>query len=63
MHSRQSTDTKLAAISIIHMDEAGSTAAAAAMAVTIVATSAAVKIAHVLLTRRFDRTTQAWRKR
>jgi iron(III) transport system permease protein len=35
-----STDTKLAAISIIHMDEAGSTAAAAAMAVTIVATSA-----------------------
>jgi iron(III) transport system permease protein len=58
-----STDTKLAAISIIHMDEAGSTAAAAAMAVTIVATSAAVKIIHVLLTRRFDRTTQAWRKR
>ena len=58
-----STDTKLAAISIIHMDEAGSTAAAAAMAVTIVATSAAVKITHVLLTRRFDRTTQAWRKR
>ena len=45
------------------MDEAGSTAAAAAMAVTIVATSAAVKITHVLLTRRFDRTTQAWRKR
>jgi len=58
-----STDTKLAAISIIHMDEAGSTAAAAAMAVTIVATSAAVKITHVLLTRRFDRITQAWRKR
>ena len=58
-----STDTKLAAISIIHMDEAGFTAAAAAMAMTIVATSAAVKITHVLLTRRFDRTTQAWRKR
>jgi len=58
-----STDTKLAAISIIHMDEAGSTAAAAAMAVTIVATSAVVKITHVLLTRRFDRITQAWRKR
>jgi iron(III) transport system permease protein len=58
-----STETKLAAISIIHMDEAGSTAAAAAMAMTIVATSAAVKITHVLLTRRFERTTQAWRKR
>jgi iron(III) transport system permease protein len=58
-----STDTKLAAVSIIHMDEAGFTAAAAAMAIIIVATSAAVKITHVLLTRRFDRTTQAWRKR
>jgi len=29
----------------------------------IVATSAAVKITHVLLTRRFDRSTQAWRQR
>jgi len=58
-----STDTKLAAISIIHMDEAGFTAAAAAMALVIVATSAAVKITHVLLTRRFDRSTQAWRQR
>jgi iron(III) transport system permease protein len=58
-----STDTKLAAISIIHMDEAGFTAAAAAMAMVIVATSASVKITHVLLTRRFERTTQAWRKR
>jgi len=58
-----STNTKLAAISIIHMDEAGFTASAAAMALTIVATSAAVKITHLVLTRRFDRTTQAWRKR
>ena len=46
-----------------NMDEAGFTAVAAAMAMTIVATSAAVKIAHVLLTRRLDRTTQAWRRR
>jgi len=58
-----STDTKLAAVSIIHMDEAGFTASAAAMALVIVATSAAVKITHVLLTRRFDRSTQAWRQR
>ncbi len=58
-----STNTKLAAVSIINMDEAGFTAVAAAMAMTIVATSAAVKIAHVLLTRRLDRTTQAWRRR
>jgi len=58
-----STDTKLAAVSIINMDEAGFTAAAAAMAMAIVAMSAAVKITHVLLTRRLERTTQAWRRR
>ena len=58
-----STNTKLAAVTIINMDESGFTAAAAAMAMTIVATSAAVKITHVLLTRRLDRTTQAWRQR
>jgi iron(III) transport system permease protein len=58
-----STETKLSAISIIHMDEAGFTAAAAAMAVTIVATSAAVKVAHLLITRRLNRRTQAWKTR
>ena len=58
-----STDTKLAAITIINMDESGFTAAAAAMAITIVVTSASVKIAHLLLTRRLERTTQAWRRR
>jgi iron(III) transport system permease protein len=57
-----STNTKLASVTIINMDESGFTAAAAAMAMTIVATSAAVKIAHVVLTRR-HRTTQAWRRR
>ena len=58
-----STDTKLAAVSIINMDESGFTAAAAAMAMVIVATSACVKVAHVVLTRRLERTTQAWRMR
>ncbi len=58
-----STDTKLAAVTIINMDESGFTAAAAAMAMAIVATSAAVKITHVLLTHRFERITQAWRRR
>ncbi|MCK6451570.1 MAG: putative 2-aminoethylphosphonate ABC transporter permease subunit [Alphaproteobacteria bacterium] len=58
-----STDTKLASVTIVNMDEAGFTAAAAAMAMTIVATSAAVKIGHVLLTHRLERTTQAWRRR
>ncbi len=58
-----STDTKLASVTIVNMDEAGFTAPAAAMAMTIVATSAAVKVAHVLLTHRLERTTQAWRRR
>jgi iron(III) transport system permease protein len=58
-----STDTKLASVSIINMDESGFTAAAAAMAITIVATSAGVKVLHLLLTRRLDRSTQAWRRR
>ena len=57
------SETKVAAITIINMDEAGWTAAAAAMAMVIVATSATVKIAHVLITRRLERSTQAWRKR
>jgi len=58
-----STDTKLAAVTIINMDESGFTAAAAAMAVAIVATSASVKIAHLLITRGLERKTQAWRQR
>jgi iron(III) transport system permease protein len=55
--------TKLAAVSIVQMDEAGSTAAAAAMAVMIVATSAAVKVIHSLLTYQLRQKTQAWRLR
>jgi iron(III) transport system permease protein len=58
-----STDTKPAAITIINMDEAGFTASAAAMAICIVATSAVVKFIHLMLTRRIERKTQAWRKR
>ncbi|MCM0036518.1 MAG: putative 2-aminoethylphosphonate ABC transporter permease subunit [Burkholderiaceae bacterium] len=55
--------TKLAAVSIVQMDEAGSTAAAAAMAVMIVVTSAAVKVIHSLLTHQLRQKTQAWRLR
>ena len=58
-----STETKPASVSIINMDEAGFTAAAAGMAMCIVLTSAAVKIVHLLLTRRLERRTQAWRRR
>lgn len=57
------SQTKLAAVSIIHMDEAGFTAAAAAMAVVIVATSALVKLLHSVLTQRLRNSTQAWRLR
>ncbi|MEO7940058.1 MAG: putative 2-aminoethylphosphonate ABC transporter permease subunit [Burkholderiaceae bacterium] len=58
-----STDTALASVTIINMDEGGFTAVAAAMAVTIVATSAAVKVAHLFITRRLQQRTQAWRQR
>ena len=55
--------TKPAAVMVVHMDEAGQIAAAAAMASLIVATSAGVKILHVFLARFLDRRTQAWRRR
>ncbi len=55
--------TKLASVSIINMDEAGFTAAAAAMGCTIIATSAAAKILHSLLAEWLARRTQAWRAR
>ena len=55
--------TKIAAIAIVHMDEAGAMAAAAAMASCIVLTAIAAKLLHVVLERLvFDRL-QAWRKR
>ena len=57
------SNTKLAAVSIVQMDEAGSTATAAAMAVVIVATSVAVKVVHSLLTYQLRKKTQAWRLR
>lgn len=58
-----SSDTKLASISVLNMDDAGNTAHAAAMGMTIVYTSAAVRALHALATRGLQRRTQAWRKR
>jgi iron(III) transport system permease protein len=58
-----SSNTKLASISVLNMDDAGNTASAAAMGMTIVATSAAVRIAQGLLTHGVSRRTQAWRRR
>ncbi|PSC03621.1 putative 2-aminoethylphosphonate ABC transporter permease subunit [Alsobacter soli] len=55
--------TKLASIAIVHMDEAGSTAAAAAMATCVVATAIAVKAVHLLLDRLVLARLQRWRVR
>jgi iron(III) transport system permease protein len=57
------TSTKLASISIVHMDEAGATAAAAAMATLIVLTALAVKVLHLVLDRLVFGRLQAWRRR
>jgi iron(III) transport system permease protein len=56
-------DTKPASVMILHMDEAGQTASAAAMATLIVAASAAVKLLHVALDRLLVHRVQRWRHR
>ncbi|WP_291295961.1 putative 2-aminoethylphosphonate ABC transporter permease subunit [Elioraea sp.] len=56
-------DTKPAAVALVQMDEAGQASAAAAMAMTILLTSAAVKGVHVLADGIITRRTQAWRNR
>jgi iron(III) transport system permease protein len=55
--------TKLASVAIVHMDEAGVTAGAAAMATLIVATALGAKLLHVLLDRLVFMRLQAWRRR
>ncbi|HET7679566.1 MAG TPA: putative 2-aminoethylphosphonate ABC transporter permease subunit [Xanthobacteraceae bacterium] len=55
--------TKLASVAIVHMDEAGVTAGAAAMATLIVATALSAKLLHVLLNRLVLTRLQAWRRR
>lgn len=55
--------TKLAAISIVHMDEAGATAAAAAMATVVFVTALAAKLLHLALARWVFGRLQAWRRR
>ncbi len=58
-----SSQTRVASVSIIHMDEAGFTASAAAMSVVIVLTSAAVKLLHWAATALLEGKTQRWRAR
>jgi iron(III) transport system permease protein len=55
--------TKLASIAVVHMDEAGAIASAAAMASLIMATAVLVKATHVLLDRLVFARLQAWRRR
>ena len=56
-------DTKLAAVSIVQMDEAGATAAAAAMATVLFLTALGVKLVHLVLSRGMFRHLQTWRSR
>ncbi|MEA2986747.1 MAG: iron(III) transport system permease protein, partial [Alphaproteobacteria bacterium] len=55
--------TKLASVAIVHMDEAGVTAGAAAMATLIVATALSAKLLHIVLDRLILVRLQAWRRR
>lgn len=58
-----SSDTTLASVAVLNMDDAGDVAPAAAMGMMIVCTSVAVRMLHALLTRGLNRRTQAWRTR
>jgi iron(III) transport system permease protein len=58
-----STDTTLAAVAMLNMDDQGELPFAAAMAMVIAYTCAAARIMHALLTRGMYRKTQAWRTR
>lgn len=58
-----SPDTTLAAIAVLNMDDAGDVAPAAAMAMVIFLTSAAVRILYQILTSGLLARSQAWRRR
>ncbi len=56
-----SPDTKVAAVAILNLDEAGESGAAAAMAVLIAATSTVVILLYTALGKLVERRTQRWR--
>jgi iron(III) transport system permease protein len=58
-----STDTTLASVAVLNMDDQGELSFAAAMAMMIAYTCAAARILHALLTRGVQRRTKAWRTR
>jgi iron(III) transport system permease protein len=55
--------TKLASIAVVHMDEAGAIASAAAMATMIMLTAILAKVLHLTLDRLAFARLQAWRRR
>jgi iron(III) transport system permease protein len=56
-----SPETKLAAIAILNLDEAGEIGAAAAMAVLIAAANAVATLLFMALSHWVDKRTQAWK--
>ena len=58
-----SSDTTLASVAVLNMDDAGDVAPAAAMAMMIAYTCDGMRLVHMLLTRRINLKTQAWRTR
>ena len=58
-----STDTKLASVAVVNMEDAGMTAAAAATAMMIVYTSALARVGNLVIGQLLLRRTEAWRKR
>jgi len=58
-----SSDTTLASIAVLNMDDAGDIAPAAAMAMMIAYTCAGARVLHAVVTRGINKRTQAWRKR
>lgn len=57
-----SSDTMLASIAVLNMDDAGDIAPAAAMATMIFATSAVARLAYAWLAGRLLKKTQSWRR-
>lgn len=55
--------TELASISVLNMDDTGEIASAAAMAMMIFYTNVGARMLHLLLARRLEWRTQAWRRR
>lgn len=57
-----STDTALASIAVLNMDDAGDIAPAAAMGMMIFYTNAGARVLHAVASRRILRSSEAWRK-